>query len=64
MNSELEVGQVGDAETRVIGVQTTSKSRRWEDIAKELSQDTEENNCVKTLEKRIVLHSVWEPAFG
>lgn len=63
VNSELEVGQAGHAEMKVIGVQTTSKSRRWEDTAKELSQDTEENSYVKTLEKRIVLHSVWEPAF-
>lgn len=47
----------------VTGAQTTSKSRRWEDTAKELSQDTEENNYVKTLEKCIVLHSLWESAF-
>ena len=63
MNPHLEVRQAGDAEMRVIGVQTMSKSKRWEDTAKELSQETEENNYVRTLEMCIVLHRAWEPAF-
>lgn len=44
---EFPVGGMSgrDAEMRVIGVQTTPKSRRWEDTAKELSQETRKQLC-------------------